>query len=143
MEQWTDLKLGKEYFKVVYCHPNYLKVYVEYIMWNIRLHEVQLAVRRNIKPQIVDDTTLMAESEEEVKILLMKVKEKSDKADLKFNIQKTKIVASSPITSWQIDGETMETVTDFLVLGSKITVDDDWSYEFKRLLPFGRKVQPT
>ena len=85
----------------------------------------------------------MAESEEEVKILLMKVKEKSDKADLKFNIQKTKIVASSPITSWQIDGETMETVTDFLVLGSKITVDDDWSYEFKRLLPFGRKVQPT
>ena len=73
----------------------------------------------------------------------MKVKEKSDKVDLKFNIQKTKIVASSPITSWQIDGETMEIVTDFLFLGSKITADDDWSYEFKRLLLLGRKVQPT
>ena len=87
-----------------------------------------------------DDTTLMAESEEELKSLLMKVKEKSEKAGLKLNIQKTKIVASDPITSWQIDGETMETVTDFIFLGSKITADGDCRHEIKRCLLLGRKV---
>ena len=87
-----------------------------------------------------DDTTLMAESEEELKNLLMRVKEESEKADLKFNIQKTKIRASSRITSWQIDGETVETVTDFIFLGSKITADGDCSHEIKRWLLLGRKV---
>ena len=87
-----------------------------------------------------DDTTLMAESEEELKSLLMKVKEESEKTGLKFNIPKTMIMASSPITSWQIDGETMETVTDFIFLGSRITADGDCSYEIKRLLLLGRKV---
>ena len=86
-----------------------------------------------------DDTTLTAESEEELKSLLMKVKEESEKVGLKLNIQKTKIKASSPITSWQIDGETMETVTDFVCLGSKITVDGDYSHDIKRCLLLGRK----
>ena len=85
-------------------------------------------------------TTLMAESEEELKSILMKVKEESEKASLKFNIQKTKIMASGPITSWQIDGETMETVTDFIFLGSKITGDGDCSHEIKGCLLLGRKV---
>ena len=84
--------------------------------------------------------TLMAESEEELKSLLMKVKVESEKVGLKLNIQKTKIMASGPITSWQIDGETMETVEDFIFLGSKITADDDCSHEIKRCLPLGRKV---
>jgi len=87
-----------------------------------------------------DDTTLMAESEEELKSLLMKVKVESEKVGLKLNIQKTKIMASGPITSWQIDGETMETVTDFIFLGSKITADGDYSHEIKRRLLLGRKV---
>ena len=87
-----------------------------------------------------DDTTLMAESEEELKSLLMKVKEESEKAGLKLNIQKTKIMASSPITSWQIDGKTVETVTDFIFWGSKITADGDCSHEMKRLLLLGRKA---
>ena len=87
-----------------------------------------------------DDTTLMAESEEELKSLLMKVKEESEKADFKLNIQKTKIIASGPITSWQIDGARMETVTDFIFLSSKITADSDCSHEIKRCLLFGRKV---
>ena len=86
------------------------------------------------------DTTLMAESKEELKSLLMKVKEESEKAGLKLNIQKSKIMASGPITSWQIDGETMETVTDFLFLGSKITTDGDCSHEIKRCLLLGRKA---
>ena len=87
-----------------------------------------------------DDTTLMAESEEAIKSLLMKLKEESEKVDLKFNIQKTKIMASGPITSWQIDGEKMETVTDFIFLGSQITVDGDCSHEIKRHLLLGRKA---
>ena len=87
-----------------------------------------------------DDTTLMAESEEELKSLLMKVKEESEKAGLKLNIQKTKIMASGPITSWKIDGETGETVTDFIFLGSKITADGDYSHEIKRCLLLGRKA---
>ena len=87
-----------------------------------------------------DDTTLMAESEEELKSLLMKVKEESEKVGLKFNIQKAKIMASGPITSWQIDGETVETVSDLILGGSKITADGDCTHEIKRRLPLGRKV---
>ena len=97
-------------------------------------------VRRNINNLTnADDTTLMAESEEELKSLLMKVKEESETVGLKLNIQKTKIMASGPIISWQIDGETMETVTDFIFLGSKITADGDCSHEIKRCLLLGRK----
>ena len=97
--------------------------------------------RRNINNlRYADDTTFMAESKEELTSLLMKVKEESEKVDLKLNIQKTKIISSSPITSWQIDGETMETVTDFIFLGSKITTDGDCSHEVKRRLLLGRKV---
>ena len=97
--------------------------------------------RRNINNlRYAYDPTLMAESEEELKSLLMKVKEESEKVGLKLNIQKTKIMASSAITSWEIDGETVETVADFLFLGSKITADDDYSHEFKRHLLLGRKV---
>ena len=87
-----------------------------------------------------DDTALMAESEEELKSLLMKVKEENEEVSLKLNIQKTKIMASSPITSWQIDGETMETVTDFISLGFKITADGDYSHKIKRHLLLGRKI---
>ena len=90
-----------------------------------------------------DDTTLMAESEEELKSLLMKVKEESEKVGLKLNIQKMKIMASGPITSWQIDGEAMETVTEFIFLGTKITVDGDCSHEIKRCLLLGRKVMTS
>ena len=97
--------------------------------------------RRNINNlRYADDTILMAESEEEVKSLLMKVKEESEKVGLKLNIQKTKIMASGPITSWQIDGETVETVSDFIIWGSKITADGDCSHEIKRRLLLGRKV---
>ena len=97
--------------------------------------------RRNINNlRYAVDTTLMAESEEELKSLLMKVKEESEKVGLKLNIQKTKIMASGPITSWEIDGETMETVTDFIFWDSKITADGDWSHEIKRYLLLGRKA---
>ena len=113
-------------------------------MQNAGLDEAQAGIKiagRTIHDlRYADDRTLMAESKEELKSLLMKVKEKSEKAGLKLNIQKTKIMASSPITSWQIDGETMETVTDFIFLGSKITADDDCSHEIKRRLLLGRKV---
>ena len=113
-------------------------------MLNAGLDESQAGIKtaeRNINNlRYADDTTLMAESEEELKSLLMKVKEESGKADLKLNIQKTKIMASGPITSWQIDGETMETETDFIFLGSKITADGDCSHGIKRQLLFGRKV---
>ena len=111
---------------------------------NARLHEAQagikIAERNTNNLRYIIDTTLMTESEEELKSLLMKVKEESKKAGLKLNTQKTKIVASHPITSWQIDGETMETVTDFIFLGSKITADGDCSHEIKRHLLLGRKV---
>ena len=97
--------------------------------------------RRNINNlRYADNTTLVAESKEELKSLLMKVKEESEKAGLKLSIQKTEIMVSSPIASWEIDGETMETVTDFIFLGSKITADDDFSHEIKRCLFLGRKV---
>ena len=112
-------------------------------MRNAGLDEAQAGTkiaRRNINNlRYADDTTLMAESEE-LKSLLMKVKEESEKAGLKLNIHKTKIIASSPITSWQIDGETMETVTDFIFLGSKITAGGDFSHEIKRYLHLGRKA---
>ena len=108
------------------------------------LEEAQAGIKiagRNINNlRYADDTTLMAESEEELKSLLMKVKEESEKADLKLNIQKTTIMASGPITSWQIDGETVETVTDLIFLGSKITLDNEYSHEIKRRLLLGRKV---
>ena len=111
---------------------------------NAGLDEAQAGIkiaRRNINNlRYADDTTLMAESEEELKRLLTTVKEESGKVGLKLNIQKTKIMASGPITSWQIDGETMETVTDFIFWGSKITADSDCSYEIKRCLLLGRKV---
>ena len=113
-------------------------------MWNSGLDEAQVGIkiaRRNINNlRYADDTTLMEESEEELKSLLMKVKEESEKVGLKLNIQKTKIMASDPIISWQIDGETMETVTDLIFLGSKITADGDYSHEIKRRLLLGRKV---
>ena len=101
---------------------------------------IKIAGRNIINLGYADDTTLMAESEEELKSLLMKVKEESEKVGLKLNIQKMKIMASSPITSWQIDGETAETVSDFIFLGSKITADGDYSHEIKRRLLLGRKV---
>ena len=101
---------------------------------------IKIAGRNTNNLRCADDTTLTAESEEELKHLLMKVKEENEKADLKLNIQKMKIMASSSITSWQIDGETMETVTDFIFLGSKITGDSDCSHEIKRRLLLGRKA---
>ena len=113
-------------------------------MRNAGLEEARAGIkiaRRNINNlRYADDTTLMAESEEELKSLLMKVKEESEKFGLKLNIQKMKIMASSPITSWQIDGEIVETVPDFIFLGSKITADGDCSHEIKRCLLLGRKV---
>ena len=112
-------------------------------MRNAGLDEAQAGIkiaRRNINNlRYTDDTTLMAESEEELKSLLMKVKEESEKVGLKLNIQKTKLMASCSITSWEIDGETMETMTDFIFLGSKVTVDGDCSHEIKRCLLLGRK----
>ena len=113
-------------------------------MRNTGLEEAQAGIktaRRNINNlRYADDTTLMAESEEELKSLLMKLKEMSEKVGLKLNIQKTKIMGSGPITSWQIDGETVETVADFIFWGSKITADGDCSHEIKRCLFLGRKV---
>ena len=113
-------------------------------MWNARLGEAHAGTKiagRNINNlRYADDTTLMAESEEELKSLLIKVKEESEKVGLKLNIQKTKIMASGPITSWQIDGETVETVPDFIFLGSKITADGDCSHEIKRPLLLERKA---
>ena len=116
-------------------------------MRNAGLEEAQARIKiagRNINNlRYVDDTTLMAESEEELKSLLMKVKEESEKVGLKLSIQKTKIMASGPITSWQIDGVTMETVTDLIILGSKITADVDCSHEIKKHLLHGRKLRQT
>ena len=114
-----------------------------FIMQIAGLDEAQAGIKiagRNMNNlRYADDTTVTAESEE-LKSLLMKVKEESEKVGLKFNIQKTKVMASSPITSWQLDGETMQTVTDFIFLSSKITADDDCSHEIKRCLLFGRKA---
>ena len=149
MQQQTGSKSGKEYIKAVYCHPAFnlschpaFNLYAEYIMRNAGLEEAQAGIkiaRRNINNlRYAYDTALMAESEEELKSLLMKVKEESEKVGLKLNIQKTKIMASGPITSWQIDGETVETVSDFILGGSKITADGDCSHEIKRRLLLGK-----
>ena len=143
MEQWPGYKLGKEYVKAVYCHPVYL-TYAEYIMRNAGLEKAQAGFntdgRNTNNLRYADDTTLMAESEEELKSLLLKVKVESEKVGLKLNIQKTKIMASGPIISWEIDGETVETVADFIFGGSKIPADSDCSHEIKRHLLLGRKV---
>ena len=124
--------------------PCLFNLYAEYIMWNARLDEAQAGIkisRRNINSfRYADDTTLMAESKEELKSLLMKVKEECKKANLKLNIQKTKIMASGPITSWQIYGEKMQTVTDCIFRGSKNTVDGNCSHDIKRCLLLGRKA---
>ena len=124
--------------------PCLFNFYAEYIMRNTGLDEAQAGIKisgRNINHlRYADDTTLMAESEEELKSLLMKVKEESEKVGLKLNIRKTKIIASGPITSWEIDGEIMETVIDFILGGSKITIDGDRTHEIKRRLLLGRKT---
>ena len=140
----TDwFQIGKEVRQSCILSPYLFNLYAEHIMRNTGLVEAQAAIkiaRRNINNlRYADDTTLMAESEEELKSLLMKVKVVSEKVGLKLNIQKTKIMASGPITSWQIDGETMETVSDFLFWGSKITADGDCSHEIKRRLLLARK----
>ena len=139
MEEQTGPKLGKEYIKAVYYYPAYLTY-----MRNAGLDEAQAGIKiasRNINNlRYADNTTLMAESKEELKSLLMKVEEESKKACLKLNIQKMKIMASGPITSWQIDGETMETVANFILGGSKITADGDCSCEIKRHLLLGKKA---
>ena len=113
-------------------------------MWNARLGEAQAEIKiagRDInRRKYADNTTLMVESKEELKSLLMKMKKECEKVGLQLNIKKTKIMASGPITSWQTDGETMETVTDFIHLGSKITADDDYSHEIKRYLLLGRNA---
>ena len=131
LEQQTGSKSGKEYVKAVYCHPAYLTP-MQSTSWET-LDEAQTEIKiagRNINNlRYANDTTLMAESEEEPKSLLMKVKEESEKVGLKLNIQKTKIMVSSPITSWQIDGEIMETVADFIFLGSQINADGDCRHE--------------
>ena len=138
----TDwFQIGKGVCRGCILSPCLFNLYAEYFMRNAGLEEAQAGIKiagRNINNlRYADDTTIMAEGEEEVKSLLMKVKEGSEKVGLKLNIQKTKIMASGPITSWQIDGET---VTDFIFLGSKITADGDCSHEIKRCLLLGRKV---
>uniref|UniRef100_A0A4W2HAH8 RNA-directed DNA polymerase n=1 Tax=Bos indicus x Bos taurus TaxID=30522 RepID=A0A4W2HAH8_BOBOX len=141
----TDcFQIGKGVRQGCILSPCLFNLYAEYIMRNAGLEEAQAVIkiaRRNINNlRYADDTTLMAESEEELKSLLMKVKEESEKVGLKLNIQKTKIMASGAITSWQIDGETVETAADFIFLGSKITADGNCSNEIKRHLLLGRKV---
>ena len=144
MEQWTDSKLGKEYVKAILFPTCLFNFYEEYIIQNAGLGETQAGIkiaRRNINNfRYSDDATLMLESEEELKSILMMMKEENEKAGLKLNFQKTNIMASSPITSWQIDGEAGETVTDFIFLSSKITADGDCSHEIKRCLLLERNV---
>ena len=137
-------QIGKGVCQCCILSPCLFNLQVEYIMQNTGLDEAQAGIRiagRNINNlRYADDTTLMAESEEELKSLLVKMKEESEEAGLKLNIQKTKIRASGPITTWQIGGETMETVTDFIFLGSKITSNGDCTHEIKRCLLLGRKA---
>ena len=144
MEQKTDSKLGKKYIKAIYCHPAYL-TYMQNTSckmpgWMKHKLESRLPGEISITSDMQRTPPYMAEREEELKILLMKMKEESGKTGLKFNIQKTKIMASGSTTSWQTDGETMETVSDFIFLGSKITADGDCNHEIKRCLLLGRKV---
>ena len=141
----TDgFQIGKGVRQSCILSPCLLNLYAEYIMRNAGLEEAQAGIKsagRNIKNlRYADDTTLMAESEEELKRLLMKVKEESDKFGLKLNIQKTKIMASGPITSWEIHGETVETVSDFILGGSKITADGDCSHEIKNAYSLEEKL---
>ena len=141
----TDwFQVGKGVCQGCTLSPCLFNLYAEYIMRNAGLEKAQAGIKiagRNINnPRYADDTTLMAETKEELKNVLMKVKEENEKVGLKLNIQKTKIMASGPITSWQIDGETVETVADFIFLGSKITADGDCSHEIKRCLLLGRKA---
>ena len=144
MEQWTGSKLGKEYIKALYCHPAYLTYLQSTSCEMPGLDEPQAGIktaRRNINNlRYADDTTVMTESEEKLKNLLMKVKEKSEKVVLKLSIQKTKILAYGPITSWQIEREKVEAVTDFIFLNSKITADGDCSHEIKRHLLLEEKL---
>ena len=140
MEQRTSSKLGKQYVKVVYCHPVYLTYIQSASCKMLGWMKLKISGRNINNFGYADDTLLMAESQEELKRLLVKVKEESEKPGLKLNIQKTKTVASGPKTSWQIDGETVETVADFIFLGSKITADGDCSHEIKRWLLLGRKT---
>ena len=142
MEQQTGSKLGKEYVKAVYCHPAYL-TYIQgtsckMLGWMKHKLESRLPGEISITSNMQMTPPFMAESEEALKSFLMK--EESEKAGLQLNIQKTKIIASDPITSWQINGETMETVTDFIFLGSKITADGNCSHEIKRCLLLERKL---
>ena len=144
----TDwFQIGKGVHQGCRLSPCLFNIYAEYIVGNARLDEAQVGIkiaRRNINNlRYTDDTTFLAESEEELKSLLMKVKKESEKVGLKLNIQKTKIMASGPITTWQIDGKTVETVTDFIFLGSQITADGDCSHEIKRRLLLRRKAMPT
>ena len=141
----TDwFQIGKGVRQGCMLSPCLFKLYAEYIMRNAGLEEAQTGIKiakRNINNlRYADDTTLMAESKEEIKSLLMKVKEENEKVGLKLNLQKTKIMASGPITSWQIEGETVETVADFILGGSKIAADGDCSHEIKRCLFLGRKA---
>ena len=141
----TDwFQIGKGVHQGCVLSPYLFNLYAEHIMRNAGLEEAQAGIKfawRNINNlRRADDITLMTESEDELKSLLMKVKEESEKAGFKLNIQKTKIMASGPITSWQTDGEKMETVTDFIFGGSQITTDDDCSHEIKRCLLLERKV---
>ena len=141
----TDwFQIGKGVYQGCILSTSLLNLYTEYIMRNAGQDESQAGIKiaaRNINNfRYVGDNTHMAESEEELKSLLMKVKEESKKVGLKLNIQKTKIMASGPMTSWQIDGKTMETVTDFIFLGSEIIADGDCSHEIKRRLLLGRKA---
>ena len=135
MEQQTGSKLERKYIKAVYCHPAYLPFMLNTSCkmpgWMEHKLESRLLGEISITS---DDTTLIAESKEEIKSLLMKVQEESEKVGLKLNIEETKIKASGPITSCQIDAETVETVADFIFLGSKITADGDCSYEIKNML---------
>ena len=141
----TDwFQIGKGVSQGCTLLPCLFNLFAEHIMRNAGLEEAQAGIKiagRNINnPRYADDTTLMAESEEELKSLLIKVKEKSEKVGLKLNIQKTKIMASGPITSWEVEGETVEAVSNFIFCGSKITADGNCSREIKRLLLLGRKV---
>ena len=141
----TDwFQIGKGICQGCTLLPCLFNLYAEYIMWNIGLDEAKAGIkiaRRNVNHlRYANNTTLMAESKEELESLLMKVKEESEKVGLKLNIQKTEIMASGPITSWQTDGETMVTTTDFILGGSKITADGDCSHEIKRHLLLGRKA---
>ena len=137
MEQQTGSKSEKEYIKAVYCHPAYLtymqSMSCEILGWMKHKLELRLLGENINNLRYADDTTLTAESEEELKSLLMKVKEESEKGGIKLNIQKTKIMACGPIISWQIDGETKETVTDFTFWVSRLTADGDYSHEIKTL----------